>query len=96
MDLINFCAEYINADDIIGYCLDLMNKMRRNLINLRWNTLSITGLTGLSMMPCPIIITIAYDVIGINVSTQKLIKSTKTVNSVCPIILEFKHLASGC
>ena len=29
--------EYINANDVITFCLDLMNKMRRNLINLRWN-----------------------------------------------------------
>ena len=30
-------GEYINVADVVGYCLDLMNKMRRNLINLRWN-----------------------------------------------------------
>ena len=29
--------EYINANDVITFCLDLMNKMRRNLINLWWN-----------------------------------------------------------
>ena len=29
--------EYINANDAITFCLDLMNKMRRNLINLQWN-----------------------------------------------------------
>ena len=32
MDLINFCLEYINTDDVIGYCLDLMNKIRWILI----------------------------------------------------------------
>ena len=25
-------GEYINVADVIGYCLDLMNKIRRNLI----------------------------------------------------------------
>ena len=38
VDLINFCVEYINADDVIGYCLHLMNKMRWILIKLRRNT----------------------------------------------------------
>ena len=27
--------EYINVDDVIAFCLYLINKMRRNLINLR-------------------------------------------------------------
>ena len=34
MDLTNFCVEYINADDVIAFCLDFMNKMRRNLIKV--------------------------------------------------------------
>ena len=28
----SFAVEYINVDDVIGYCLDLMNKMRWILI----------------------------------------------------------------
>ena len=28
-------GEYINVADVIGYCIDLMNKMRRNLIKIR-------------------------------------------------------------
>ena len=32
-----FCAGIHELGDVIGYCLHLMNKMRRNLINLRWN-----------------------------------------------------------
>ena len=47
-NLINFCVEYINADDVIAVCLDLMSKKRWILINLRRNTLRITGLTGFS------------------------------------------------
>ena len=34
-DVINFCVEYINADDVIAFCLYLMNKVRRNLIMIR-------------------------------------------------------------
>ena len=34
MDLINFCVEYINTDDVISYCLDLMNSMRWILVNV--------------------------------------------------------------
>ena len=43
-------GQYINVDDVIGYCLDLRNKMRRILISLLRYTLSITGSTSLSMM----------------------------------------------
>ena len=28
VDLINFCVEYINADDVITFCLYLMNQMQ--------------------------------------------------------------------
>ena len=28
-------GESINVADVIGYCIDLMNKMRRNLIKIR-------------------------------------------------------------
>ena len=27
-------VEYINADDLIAFCLNLMNKMRRNLVKI--------------------------------------------------------------
>jgi len=37
-NLINLRVEYINADDVTGYCLDLMNKMLWILIKLRRNT----------------------------------------------------------
>ena len=30
--------ENVNADGVIGYCLYIMNKMRRNFINVLWNT----------------------------------------------------------
>lgn len=37
--------EYINSSDVIGYCLDLMNKMRWILINvLRIMSCSMLGL----------------------------------------------------
>ena len=47
-DLINICVEYINADDVIAFCLYLMNKMRRNLIKIRSCAIlgGSTGLTG--------------------------------------------------
>ena len=35
MDLINFCVEYINADDVIAFWLYFMNTMGRNLIKIR-------------------------------------------------------------
>ena len=28
VDLINFCVEYINADDVIAFCLDISNEIR--------------------------------------------------------------------
>ena len=34
VDLINFCVEHINTDDVIGYSFDLMNKMQWILINV--------------------------------------------------------------
>lgn len=35
MDVINFCVEHINSDDVKTFCLYLMNKMRRNRIEIR-------------------------------------------------------------
>ena len=46
--LLLFCKEYINNDDVIGYCLYLINIMRGNLAKAGSGLL--TGLTGLSMM----------------------------------------------
>ena len=49
VDLINGRRQFINANDVIAFCLHLMNKMRRNLIKIRsyaifkWFP---TGLTG--------------------------------------------------
>ena len=34
MALINFCVEYINSDDVITFCLYLMNKLWRILIKI--------------------------------------------------------------
>ena len=35
VDVINFCVEHINSDDVKTFCLYLMNKMRRNRIEIR-------------------------------------------------------------
>ena len=34
VDLINCRGQFINANDVIAFCLYLMNKMRRNLIKV--------------------------------------------------------------
>ena len=36
-------VEYINVDDVIGCCLDLINKIRWILIVVLWNTLIVIG-----------------------------------------------------
>ena len=36
-NFINLGRNKINANDVITFCLDLMNKMLWYLINLRWN-----------------------------------------------------------
>ena len=35
VDLFNCRGQFINANDVIAFCLYLMNKMRRNLIKIR-------------------------------------------------------------
>ena len=58
------CGEYINDDNVIAFCLDLINKIRWILINvLRMMSCSILGLptgyepvlTGLSTMSCHLV-----------------------------------------
>ena len=44
------CGGNINKVTSLGYCLHLINKMLWILIKLLWKTLSVSGLTGLSMM----------------------------------------------
>ena len=49
VDLINFGGQFINVDNVIAFCLYLMNKMRRNLIKIRSSVIFkwfLTGLTG--------------------------------------------------
>ena len=47
VDLINCRGQFINADDVIDFCLYLMNKMRRNLIKIRSYAIFKWFLTGL-------------------------------------------------
>ena len=35
MDIVNFLSDSINADDVITFCIYLVNKMRKNVIKIR-------------------------------------------------------------